>query len=241
MPVSSHPSCPTDPAGAPIPARPLLLQVWLALLAGLAALACVRALVLPPWPHAQPVSPEPIALRLSQVGLDPRRLPSRSMPQAEGLGLSELLAWRLPEVGQLHLVSAHVRRRDDFQVAWITSDLPQLSLSRRRLAAPLPGVASGTIQGRPAYQTCLVSQGPSPAQPAVTLAALQGAVDRQPRTRADRLRSLVGLSRNRELRCLLVTLRSNTAQPPPVQAWKTLITALQHSQSLPAPPPQTGG
>ncbi|QPN64285.1 hypothetical protein [Synechococcus sp. CBW1004] len=161
------------------------------------------------------------------------------MQQAEGLGLSELLAWRLPEAGQLQLVSVHVRRRDDFQVAWITSDLPQLSLTRRRLDVPLPGVASGTIQGRPAYQTCLVFQGHSSADSAVTLAALQGAVDRQLRTRTDRLRSLVGFSRNREFRCLLVTLRSTTAQPPPVQAWNSLIASLQRSQSVP-PLPKSG-
>lgn len=210
------------------------LQIWLAVLSAIAALACVRALLLPPWPHAQPLSPNRFQALLSKAGLEPTVFSSTSLPQTQGLGLSSLLSWRLGEAGELRVASVHVRRRDDFQVAWMTRNLSQLSLQQRRLNRPLAGMASGRIQGRPAFQACLVAQGSSPAVPAITLKALQDAVDRQPRTATDRLRTVVGLSRTRELRCLLVTLRSSKSDPPPVKAWQNVIAALQLVESVPA-------
>lgn len=246
LPVSASPPSPADPPDDSAARRPDALpglQIWLALLSAIAALACVRALLLPPWPHAQPLSAARILLLLRQAGLDARALPATSMPQKEGVGSSSLLAWRLPQAAELRVASVHVRRRDDFQLAWITRDLKRLSLQRRQLDAPLAGMASGRIQGRPVFQTCLVAQGSSPAQPAVTLRALQEAVDRQPRTRADLLRTVVGLSRTRELRCLLVSLHSSTADPPPVAIWQKTLSALalQGFVSVPPPRPEAGG
>lgn len=207
--------------------RPARLQIWLSILSAVAAFACMRALLLPPWPHAEILRPERIQSVLSRAGLDPRPLRSQPMIQAEGLGFSSLLAWRLPDASEVSLAFVHVRRRDDFQVAWITRDVPQLSLRQRRLDDPQPGVVSGTIHGRAVYQTCLVMQGAEPAVPGVTARSLAAAVDRQPRTAFDALRSLAGFSRNRELRCLLVTLQSPTAQSPQVQTWHMLFSTLR--------------
>ncbi len=217
------------------------LQIWLASLSALAALACGRALLLPPWPHAEPLAPSRIQSRLVEAGFKPIALPPRSLPQQSGLGLSSLLAWRLPGVGELRLVSVHVRRRDDVQVAWITRDSPSLSLQSRRLVGPGGEQASGRIEGRPALQTCLVDQGASPAQPAVSLADLQAAVDRRPRSAGERWRTLLGLRRTREFRCLLVTLKSPSMALPQQTAWNSLMKALQSPDSPPGPSASADG
>jgi hypothetical protein len=221
----------SDSSPGVLPVR--ALQIWLSSLAALAALACGRALLLPPWPHAEPLPPSRVQARLAEAGFEPIALPPRSLPRHSGLGLSTQLAWRLPGVGELRLASVHVRRRDDFQVAWITRDIPSLSLQSRRLAGPGAEEASGRIEGRPAFQTCLVDQGASPARPAVSLTDLQAAVDRQPRRAGEQWRKLLGLRRTREFRCLLVTLKSPSMASPPQTAWNPLLKALQ---SLDSPP-----
>lgn len=210
---------------------PALLQLWFALLVAVGLLACGRALLLPPWPRAHPIHPARLESALRQAGLNPQSLSRHPPFRTERLAVSQRLVWRLADGVELSLASVAVRRWPDFQVALFTKDIPALFLQKRRLDVPLAGVASGSIQGRQALQSCLVSQPTQPAIAAVTVHFLNQAVNRQVSTLSDRIGSLIGFGKPRQLRCLLVTLRGATVDPPPASLWRQVTTALQGLES----------
>ena len=222
----SHPA----PLACQSSASPLLVP-WLALLCSLAAAAALQSLLLPRWPRAQELPRARLTALLRQVEPRVKALPPRPDQRGYERSRSALLAWRLPGGNELRLVQASARQRDSFQAAFLGRDQPLLALQQRRLDRPTPGSASGRIQGRPALQTCLVPAPQGPATAAVTAVALGRAADRRVANRTDTVRGLLGLQPTREFSCLLVTLRSGSAQPLPPALWQQLLQLLQASMA----------
>ena len=145
---------------------------------------------------------------------------------------SPQLGWALEGRRELWLTSLNVRRWTDFQLAFFSKEMPNIALKNRKLDVPMPGVASGLLQGRPAFQTCLVPTAAPPATPAITQHYLVSAVNRQPSSIMERIVSLLGFGKPRELRCLLVTLQSTSAAPLSSSSLQEVLLPLQQSVVL---------
>lgn len=216
-----------------------LLTPWFALLSLVSAAAVLQALLLPSWPRAAALPQASLQQALSSAGLPASPLPSKPAQRRQELAFSSQLGWTIAPGAQLWIVNGSVRRYENLQIAFLTRQQPALRLQQRQLDRPLPGSASGVIQGHPAVQTCLVPQRQAPAMAGATRSALLRASDprRQLQGHRDPLGlagSLVGLLQPRAFACVLVTLRSADGTPLPARLWPRLVPVLQSALSRPS-------
>lgn len=211
-----------------LPPHGRLLRNWLLLLSGLAALAALRALLLPPVPRVEPLNPGVYQRALQGAGLPSHPLPGRPGSSGYDRSHSPVLVFA-PGSGsgaRLLLMRARVRDRQSFEVAGFTQDLAALRLRQRRLDGPTAGSARGLIQGQAAFQTCLVAAAGSPVRAAITREALKIAVDQAASARRNPLPIWLGLIPARNYSCLLVTLVGRDRRAPPAELWHRLLPAL---------------
>ena len=199
------------------------LERWLGALVILAALAALQALVWPRWPRSPDLAPARLGAGLADAGLNPRPLATLSAERSYERSLSAVLGWQLAGGLELRLARASVRQRENFQVAYIGRDRPQLALTKRRLNVPMAGSVAGLIQGRQAYQTCLVPEIFTPDRMAVTAQALGKAADQRVAARIETVKGLMGLQPTRSFDCILVSLRSQNKNSPPVAIWRQIL------------------
>jgi hypothetical protein len=143
--------------------------------------------------------------------------------------LSAILGWQLAGGLELRLARASVRQRDNFQTAFIGRDRPQLAMTKRRLNVPMVGSVAGLIQGRQAYQTCLVPEIFTPDGMGVTAQALGKAADQRVAARIETVKGLMGLQPTRSFDCILVSLRSPSGAPPSVAIWRQVLAIVSSS------------
>ncbi|MEB3168929.1 MAG: hypothetical protein VKK97_09385 [Synechococcaceae cyanobacterium] len=193
------------------------LRIWLAFLLSAAALSTVQISLWPRRPLAPPSLPP-----LPGAG---QSLPSLPGHTAGVTAVSAIRRQRLPDGQELRLAAAlSARGGMTFQVAGLTSPLPALKLhDRRLLRRPSGQIASGSLSGRPALQTCLIG-----SSQAVTAEALQALAARQQRPSGGRLPRLLGLQPQPDSRCLLVTLLA----PASSSAGATSLSAAAQEQAL---------
>ena len=220
------------------PVRDAVLVPWLASLRALSAVAALQALLVPSGPQVGELPQATLQAALRRSGLEAQPLPSRPAQRQADMVLSPQLGWRLSNGSNLWLVQGSVRHYQDLQAAALARVHPDLRLEARRLDAPIPGSASGRIDGLPAVQTCLVPQIRGLPLAGVTTTSLVEASN--PRRLLPELRDpsqwspiLVSLLIPRRFTCVLVTLRSDSSRPLPPQLWPhvlgTLRAALQPS------------
>lgn len=225
-----------QPPPLPLPASPEpaeRLRVWLAVLAVLAAAAAVQSLLLPRWPRAASLPDQVLLAALQAEGLRPTPLPPLPARRGYELAVSPVLGWRLDGGEELRLAIGAVRQRMNLQIAFIGRDNPRLSLTRRRLEQPGEAMATGFIQGRPAFQTCLVPQPRGPAIAAVSRDPLGLAADRQVASHFDTVKGLIGLQPTRTFACVLVTMRSASSTAPSRDLWRRVMQRLQVTLASP--------
>lgn len=221
------------------PLRPEALRIWLGVLAGLASLAALQASLLPRWPRAKPLPEAAISQALRQAGL-------ASSPLAEGadagggsrnldFATSAPLAYRLNDGSELRLIRGTARHSADLQVAFFARDHKTVKLERRRLEPGPAPLAHGTIAGRDALQTCWVASRSEDGGFGVTWDQLSAWVNNQPRDWRSQLLRLIGLQQHRDNTCVLISLRSGSANALPAGLMPKLLKA------LPAALEQPGG
>ncbi len=200
---------------------------WLRALTLLAAVAAIQALALPRWPKVGSLNVDRLTSRLQRSGLQPSPLPPLPAGRSSERATSPILRWRLGSGDTLQLMDGRVRQRDNFQTAFLTRDEPSLALQGRRLNTPQPRSSSGKIGKQRALQTCLVPGVTPPQNQGVTAIELGKADDLLSRGGAATLQRLVGLRPNRELRCILVSLKGREGQVPASLTWSTVLKLLQ--------------
>jgi len=202
------------------------LERWLGFLVLVASLAALQALVWPRWPRSPDLAAARLATALVEAGLNPRPLATLPAERSYERSLSAVLGWQLAGGLELRLARASVRQRDSFQAAFIGRDRPHLALTKRRLNVPMAGSVAGLIQGRQAYQSCLVPEIFTPDGMAVTAQALGKAADQRVAGRIETLKGLIGLQPTRSFGCILVSLRSQNKNPPPVAIWRQILASV---------------
>jgi hypothetical protein len=209
---------------------PSLRQGLLALLAASASGLAIQSLLWPRWPSAQPLQPELIRNALQSAGFEahPRQpLPAhRSYERSTSAGL----AFAIGEGQTLRLNRGRVRERLTLQAALLANADPGSRLQQRRLVNGPPRSALGTIAGAPTRQTCLVLGKGGSSGFAVVGDELLLLVEQQPRSRTDRLQSLLGLRQPLDYGCVLISVSSAPADGAISEPrWQRLLTALQHA------------
>ncbi|MEI7952582.1 MAG: hypothetical protein WCH37_07875 [Synechococcaceae cyanobacterium ELA182] len=205
------------------------MERWLVVLAILAVIAALQALVWPRWPRSPDLATARLGAGLADAGLNPRSLATLPAERSYERSLSAVLGWHLAGGLELRLARASVRERDNFQAAYIGRDRPQLTLTKRRLNVPMAGNVAGLIQGKQAYQTCLVPEIFTPNGMAVTAQALGKAADQRVAGRIETVKGLLGLQQTRSFDCILVSLRSQDKNPPPVVIWRQILASVSSS------------
>jgi hypothetical protein len=202
------------------------LESWLGALVIIAALAALQSLVWPRWPRSPDLAAARLGSGLAEAGLNPRSLATLPAERSYERSLSAILGWQLAGGLELRLARASVRQRDSFQAAFIGRDRPHLALTKRRLNVPMAGSVAGLIQGRQGYQSCLVPEIFTPDGMAVTAQALGKAADQRVAGRIETLKGLIGLQPTRSFGCILVSLRSQNKNPPPVAIWRQILASV---------------
>ncbi|MFM7268150.1 MAG: hypothetical protein ACKOZT_06130 [Cyanobium sp.] len=205
-------------------------QALLALLAGSAALLAIKSLLWPRWPSAQPLQPEVISNALQTAGFEAR--PQRPLPAHRSYerSTSAGLRFAIGEGQSLSLIRGRVRERLTLQAALLANADPGSRLQQRRLVNGPPRSALGTLAGAPTRQTCLVVGKKGSSDVAVVGDALLQLVEQQPRSRADRLESLLGLRQPLDYGCVLISVSSAPAQGAISEPrWQRLLMALQQA------------
>jgi hypothetical protein len=121
---------------------------------------------------------------------------------------------------ELRLTTLASRHAANLQVAALTASTPSLKLHQRRLVDD--GLAIGSLQGRPAVQTCLIGLGHG-----VTAVALRDLKPHQTANASLLLQRWIGLDRQNDSSCLLVTIVQGqpAGSPPSSQAMVQTLQA----------------
>ncbi len=211
-------------------------RLILASLSGIASLAALQALALPPWPAAAPLAAPAVLASLEKAGFEATALPPGPAQRSSELARGPRLVFQLRDgatTATLQLLPAQVRQRANFQLALISRNQPSLALP--------PGLPLRSNGGSVAYvigqlgnqqlrQTCLVSppqgvasglganaalgvgsqattSGVTPTPVGgVTAAQLGAAADRGASGARMTMARILGFYPNRNYSCLLVSL-----------------------------------
>ena len=212
------------------PLQPEPLRIWFGVLAGLASLAAVQASLLPRWPRAQPLPEAAISQALRQAGL-------ASSPLAEGaeteqgsrslvFATSAPLAYRLNDGSELRLLRGASRLGTDLTPDLFASIHKNFQLEDSRQDPGPPPVARGTIKGRQALQTCWVATSSPGGGFGVTWMQLGSLIDNQARGLRSKPLRLIGLQQHRDYTCVLISLRSGSANALPADLMPKLLKVL---------------
>ena len=205
--------------------------------AATAGLGLIQLIVWPRWPQAAATGLDHLSLP-GGSGLPGRKL----MPviQTAALAQSALYEFSLPRktssdssglpgfqkqpepLVRLRLVEP--RNWESFQVADVTAGIKPLEVKNRMLR--IRGgdeLALGQIEGKPALQTCLIEGGKAVL---IEKTFVTISWEKPKRSRRQELKRLLGLSRNRNHQCLLVTIRTgegnNHTEDKLITTWEEL-------------------
>ncbi|MFM7269120.1 MAG: hypothetical protein ACKOZT_11160 [Cyanobium sp.] len=201
----------------------------LALLAAAASLLATQSLLWPRWPSAQPLNQQAIRSALEAAGFQAKPLPSLPAHRSFERSTSPGLGFTIGEGQSLRLTRGLVRERLTLQAATIANADPALRLQQRTLLNGPPPAALGTIAGAHTRQTCLV-EGSKGGGYGISGEELLGLVERQPRSRSERLEALLGLRQPLNYGCVLISVSSRASEGAISEPrWQRLLIALQRS------------
>ncbi len=211
---------------------PPLLVRWYGTLAIATSLLATQAILLPRWPAApRPLPAEPLEAALGGAQLLPTTAPALApawpAKRSYELATSAPVVLPLREGFELTLMGGVVRQRFNFQTSVIGREHGSLNLSQRRLiGSPVP-TARGLTQGRPTFQTCLVS-GPGAARSfGVTREQLTSIADRLDVGRDSAIEKVIGLQPHRVYTCTLISLRGPKGTPPSDRLWQQVLALVE--------------
>ncbi len=206
----------------------LLLQRWYGTLALLACAASLQALLLPRWPRADELASASIVSALRKNGFQPEVKDGVPASRTYELARSKLTRLHLNSGDELNIVNTTTRERLKFDLNNITNELPQLRLEKSQSPPEEPFSSIGTIQGRVARQTCLVTGPKGNSRFGVQQEQLFEAIDTLSQERASRnFLHLLGGGSSRSYRCVLITMISAPGKHLPKERWDHLLMILQ--------------
>jgi len=203
-------------------------RLILSSLAALATVLAVQSLVWPRRPSVAPLNASAIGRQLSSHGFAASRqqdLPAqRSQERARSVGL----VFSLGQGQTLRLARGVARERDDFALAFLTSDAPALKLLGRSITSDPTGMsARGRIGTAVTRQTCLVIGPGQSGGFGVTNEELLAVIDPLPRDLRQRVESLLGLRLARAYECAVISLSASDPAMLTDPHWSRLLQVLR--------------
>lgn len=180
------------------------LRAFYSFLAAIASIAAIKSLFWPRWPEARPLDQQAITEALNAAGLHATPLNPLAAKRNAELATSAVIGYSIDDGLELRLMRGRVRKRFNFQTAFLSTLHPELRLKQRQLTAGPPPAAIGLVASQPAFQTCLVQESQASEAFGATRDELSALVDRANQSRWRRLRSIVGLQSNRTYECILI-------------------------------------
>jgi hypothetical protein len=223
-------------------------------LALLASIAATKAMVWPLWPKAEALQPAPIAQALQRSGFVAQPMSTLPASRTAELATSAVQTFALGNGLELRLMNATVRERFNLQTAFVGRIHPEIQLKTRQpdpqvgtsfigslgKSSPPKKLAEKEKQTKPrslqasaapqlSRQTCLVAGPTFPGGFGATRDQLTQLTDQMAAQESQRRwQVLLGLKRNRDYRCTLISVRSDPGQPAmPSDRWQKLLTTLQ--------------
>lgn len=192
---------------------PRLVRRWLMALVALFAFSTL-------WYHISPP-------RITASAVKPEKFPGQSLGTTAGwsdemqaVGFTQRR--QLSSGQQLLLTNVASGTMEGFQVASLTHRLPALHLQNRQLFSTSRGqLALGTIQGRPAAQTCVIG-----AHAAVTGKDLLDLFPRERQFSSQWFAVVLGLRPPPIQRCMLVTLKAPKSSSGSASSTRELVNDL---------------
>lgn len=219
---------------------PHQLRALYSFLAIVATVAATKAMVWPSRPAARPLDREAITKAINDSGFNASPLKPLAAKSNSELATSEAIGYSIGNGLELRLMRGAVRRRLNFQAAYLATSHPdELRLSRRHFSHGTPSYAIGLIKTQPANQTCLVEGGRMKDAFAVTRNDLTLLIDQASKSKWSRMKSIAGLQVNRNYQCILIQVTttnkviSSIDQPTWLRMLSVLRAALQSKSSQP--------
>lgn len=205
------------------------LRVLYSILAVIASVAATKALIWPRWPAARPLDEQAIAKALTNAGIAVSPLRSLAAKRNAEFATSTVIGYSLDDRLELRLMRGVVRKRFNFQLAFLSKSHSELQLKHTKVSAGPPPYVLGLIQRQPAVQTCLVEQSQAPKPFGATKEELWALIDRINPSRWSKLKSIIGLQPNRSYECILIQAKRTgnltTSINPPT--WLRILGSLQ--------------
>lgn len=205
------------------------LAKWLAFLAALATLAALQAAAFPRWPRARSLPQQKLLASVQRIDTQATVLtPSAKEEQPKrnhDLAVSKTVAFRFADGDELRVLRGVSRERAKLAIQTFTAGRPELKLQNSTTNTP-PIRIAGTVQGRPALQTCLVALSPKAQGFGVNSEQLAPLVDRDAQGKAATIRRILGIQANRNYSCVLISLRSGSSRPVSLARWNQLLQVL---------------
>jgi len=219
---------------------PHQLRVLYSFLVIVATIAATKATVWPSRPVAPPLDEEAITKAIKDSGFNASPLEPLAAKSNSELATSEAIGYSIGNDLELRLMRGAVRRRFNFQAAYLATSHPdELRLRRRHFSHGSPSYAIGLVKSQPANQTCLVEGGPMKGAFAVTRNDLSLLIDQASKSKWSSIKSIVGLQANRNYQCILIQITttnqatSSIDQPTWLRTLSVLRAALQSKSSQP--------
>lgn len=212
------------------------LQAVYTLLVLATSVAATQAMVWPRWPSTQALNQQALAKALVEGGFASAPLPALPAKRDTELATSSAIGFSMPNGMELRVMRGTVRRRFNFQTAFLSKSHSQLKITNRDLSGQSPPTAMGLIQNRQARQTCFV-EGEAGNQPfGVTRDELAPLIDKA--SAGNGLKSILGFQPNRNYQCVLIQATSKTGAGIDQPTWQRVLTAVERglrtSKQVPA-------
>jgi hypothetical protein len=209
--------------------RPSRRQIIYGCLATFSTVLALKSWIWPRWPVAASLNAQAVGQQLISNGFMAEELPPLAPRRQYEWATSAGIGFRIAPGQTLRLVRGQTRERFSMSASLLATADPSLRLQKRRiLNGPLSQSAEGWNAGASLRQTCVVFNNDNRPNYAVVGDDLVALIDQRGTTRADRLRSLIGLQPPRSYECILISVRSASADSAPLdeQRWQRLLNAL---------------
>jgi hypothetical protein len=208
------------------------LQKFYCILAIVSTFAVIQSMLFPRSPQASRISSEKLDRFISKVATNGNSInttilkPDHSDYNASH---SSIVNLKINSSSNLILTNVQVRERPDFSLSFITDSIKSLKMnpSAKQINQPPRSLSEQTKTGT-TFQTCFVSDNPSPSSFGFSQDQLSLAVDQTKSTEDNLvLKRFLGFSPSRRYQCMLVTLKSSLPREESYQLWLDLLTKLQ--------------
>lgn len=190
-----------------------LLYISLALLA---TGASFQAMILPRWPVADPLPQKLIEVGLQRSSPGFRPLGTLPAKRSYDISSSEALRFSMADKDELTIRRSTVREFLNFRADYISKQIKELELIKSKTSID-PRFTEGSIDGRPALQTCVIDDKTS-REPilGVTFKQLGEPIANKKVDLNTILKRFAGIEPSRHYSCFLITLisESGTAKTP---------------------------